>query len=74
MKKIKIELTEVEARSVVAAIKACCDFNIDYYMFAPGEDYNSGNIKRNDRLLCAAVDVAARLNEGLNPPEGGDQF
>ena len=74
MKKITIELTEVEARGVVAAIKAACDFSIDYYMFSPGKDYNDGNLKRNDRLQCAAVDVAARLNEKLNPKEGGDQF
>lgn len=74
MKKIEIKLTEVEARAVVAAIKASCDFSIDHYMFSPGGNYNEGSNKRNDRLLSAAVGVAARINESLYPPEGGNQF
>ena len=70
--KITLELTEEEARATVAAIKSACDFSIDYYMFSPGKDYNSGNTRRNDVLQRAAVRVAIGLNEKLNPPEGGD--
>ena len=65
MKKIKLELTKIEAEAIMAAVKACCDFNSDYYMFSPEPSYNEGNFKRNDQLLCAAVDVSARIDKQL---------
>ncbi len=61
-KKIQIELTEEEARAVVAGLKACFDFGVDYFMFAPGEDgYSCGDFEEDQRLQALAVDVGSRI-------------
>ncbi len=61
-KKIQIELTEDEARAVIAGLKACFDFAVDYFMFAPGEDgYSYGDFDKDQRLQALAVDVVSRI-------------
>ncbi len=65
-KKIQIELTEDEARAVVAGLKACFDFGVDYFMFAPGEEgYSDGDFDEDQRLQGLAVNVVGRIGEQL---------
>lgn len=61
---ISITMTEEEAKAVIAGLKAAFDFSVDYFMFSPGEDgYNSGNLKKNDKLELLAVRVVDRLED-----------
>lgn len=58
-------MTRNEAMAIVAGLKFCFDFNIDYYVFSPGDDYNTGNLKENDRLLGLAVGLVNRIENQL---------
>ncbi len=61
-KKIQIELTGDEARAVVAGLRACFDFGVDYFMFAPGEEgYSDGDFNKDQRLQALAVGVVSRI-------------
>ncbi len=63
---IQLTLTEKEARAVVAGLKACFDFGVDYFMFSPGKDgYSDGNFDEDQRLQGLAVNVVGRIGEQL---------
>ncbi len=61
-KTIQLTLTKKEARAVVAGLKACFDFGVDYFMFAPGEEgYSDGDFDEDQDLQSLAVDVVSRI-------------
>ncbi len=65
-KEIQLTLTEKEAKAVVAGLKACFDFGVDYFMFAPGRDgYSDGDFDEDQKLQGLAIGVVDRIEKQL---------
>lgn len=62
---IKIKLKNEEARAVIEGLRSALDFSQDYYMFAHGEDYNSGPFKKDRKRQAMAIKVIRAIEDAL---------
>lgn len=67
-------LTAAQAKAIINGIEAAFDFTIDYYMFAPGlKGYNSGNTRKNDKMIMDAGPGLSTLRGALDKAGHGNK-
>jgi hypothetical protein len=65
-RKITVTLTAAQAKALINGIEATIDFNVDYFMFAPGlRGYARGHTRKNNRMLDDASEALIPLGNAL---------
>ncbi len=58
---VALDFTEDEIEAVKKGLRFALDFNSDYFVFAPRNDYNDGHYRKNERLAQAAASALEKL-------------
>jgi hypothetical protein len=58
-------LSATEMKTIRAALASAVDFDPDYFMFAPGKDYNDGNLRLDTQRKEIAIRLISELDSVL---------